>query len=71
VYHAIVPAVNRETDASVVRELKTDSKDEALEDTNRTEAERTPGKRLEAREAPELAAFLKAPAESLDSILVF
>lgn len=36
-----------------------------------TETERTPGRRLEVRETPKLAAFLKAPAESLSSILVF
>jgi len=35
-----------------------------------TETERAPGRKLGVRETPKLAAFLKAPAESLDSILV-
>ena len=35
-----------------------------------TEAERTPGRKLEVGEVPKLVAFLKAPADSLDSILV-
>lgn len=36
-----------------------------------TDAERIPGRKLEVREVLKLAHFLKAPAESLDSILVF
>ena len=36
-----------------------------------TDAERTPRRMLDVREVPKLAPFLKAPAESLDSILVF
>lgn len=35
-----------------------------------TEAERAPKKSVDDREGPAEAAFLRAPAESLDSILV-